>query len=303
MKKLFYTALVIVLFNSCVEEYEVFYPYKNDTISYLAQLQDKKEKAIFSVSGNHVKTFSKGLIVELNDDFFENNDTINFSLKQINTIGKLVANRISMESENRKLIKNSNIIEFELSDTKGNDIALKKGIPIRFKIPYNDLKVPSIFRLTSKGWSKSAYENDILTKSSWEITSGEDPIIQKGYIFTTDRQGIFCIGQAITENAKIEKIRVSLPDGFDVDNSIVQISIPKLNTNIEMYWDGELKVFELPYNVKIPETEANIIVISDNANGQAFFGMKYASFNNGDLIKVDVSKKRIEEIKSILDNL
>jgi len=304
MKKIFYTALAIVLFNSCIEEYEVFYPYKNATISYMNQLQDKKEEATFIKNENLIKLFDKSLIVELSENLFdEDYDTINLSLLQINTIGKLVANRISMEDIDKKLIKNTNIIEFSLTDINGNDIALNKGKFIKFKIPYNDLKAPNIYRLTSKGWIKSSYENDILIKSSWEISSGENPIIQKGYIFSTDKQGIFCIGKNIEDNIKIEKVRVSLPDGFNVSNSVVQMSIPGLNTNIEMYWDGESKTFELPSNIQMPEIEVNIIVISDNSNGQAFFGMKYAKLNNGDLIEVDVSKKRIEEIKSILDNL
>ncbi len=304
MKKIFYTVIAIVLFNSCIEEYEVFYPYKNTTISYLNQLQNEGEKAVIAKNKRFKQVFEKGLIVELSENSFADNyDTINFSLKQVNTIGKLIANRISMEDVNKNLINNTNIIEFSFSDINGNNISLKTGNSIKFKIPYNNIKVPTIFRLTPKGWIISTYENDKLIKSTWEVTGSEDPIIQKGYIFSTDKQGIFCIGQTISENLKIDKIRISLPDGFNVDNSIVQMSLPELNTNVELYWDGESKTFELPHKLQVPETEANMIVISENSNMQAFFGMKYATLKNGDLIEVDVSKKRIEEIKSILDNL
>ena len=304
MKKIFYTVLAIVLFNSCIEEYEVFYPYKNTTISYLKQLQNEGEKAIIAKNKSFKQVFENGLIVELTENSFADiYDTINFSLKQVNTIGKLIANRISMEDVNKKLISNKNIIEFLFTDINGDNIPLKKGNFIKFKIPYNDLKIPNIYRLTSKGWIKSTYENDELIKSTWQVTTGEDPIIQKGYILTTDKQGIFCIGQTISEDHKIEKIRISLPGGFDVSNSIVQMTLPELNTNLEMYWDGESKTFELPHNLQLPDSKVNIVIISENSNDQAFFGMKYANLNNGDFIEVDVSKKRIEEIKSILDNL
>ena len=304
MKKIFYTILAIVLFNSCIEEYEVFYPYKNTTISYLKQLQNEGEKAVIAKNKSFKQVFEKGLIVELAENSFADSyDTINFSLKQVNTIGKLIANRISMEDVNKNLINNTNIIEFSFSDINGNHISLKTGNFIKFKIPYNNLKVPNIFRLTSKGWIISTYENDKLIKSTWEVTGSEDPIIQKGYILSTDKQGIFCIGQTISENLIIDRIRISLPDGFNVDNSIVQMSLPELNTNVELYWDGESKTFELPHKLQVPETEVNMTVISENSNMQAFFGMKYATLKNGDLIEVDVSKKRIEEIKSILDNL
>ena len=304
MKKIFYTVIAIVLFNSCIEEYEIFYPYKNTSISYLKQLQDEGEKTVFAKNENLKQKFENGLIVELAENSFEGIfDTVSLSVKQVNTVDKLIANRISMEDVNKNLINNTNIIEFSFSDTNGNNISLKKGNSIKFKIPYNKLNVPGIFRLTSKGWELSTYENDKLFKSSWKVTNNEEQIIQKGYIFTTDKEGVFCIGQTITENLTIDRIRVALPDGFNVDNSIVQMSLPEFDTNVELYWDGESKTFELPHKLIIPKTEANFIVLSENSNLQAFFGMKYATLENGELINVDISKKRIEDIKSILDNL
>ncbi len=306
MNKYFYTFLIAIIFSffSCIKEYQVFYPYKNTGLSYLNQLQPRAKVLKFHNDSLFTYTSESGLTVNIKENSFEDvNGMISLHIENPDSQGDYIADRISFENQNKTLISGYNVISFYFTDDLGNHPILKKDALIEFKIPFGEIKIPAIYKFFNDKWTEEFISNENFKKTTWEVITGEEPILQKGYIFKTKEEGKYCLGTPIERQANVENLSVSLPKGFDVNNSIVQINYSDLNTNIEMFWDGENKTFQLPTGLKIPDNEASIIILSENAESQPFFGMKSVFIQQGESISIDVNKKTIDDIKNILNEL
>ena len=307
MNKYFYTFLITIVFSffSCIKEYQIFYPYKNTKgLSYLSQLQPRTKILKFENDSLFAYTSEMGLAIRIPGNSFENiTGKINLHIENLGLPGDFISGRISLEDQNKRLISGYEVFSFNFTDDSGNDINLRKGAFVEFKIPYNEIKVPSIYKYHNEKWIEQLIDSEQFLKTTWEVTKDEGTFLQKGYIFKTDTEGRYCLGTGLDAESNIDKYKVSLPPGFDVNNSIVQIYFENINTNLEMYWDGETKTFQLPNGVRVPAMEGRIIVLSENSESQPFFGMKSAVVKQGNYINIDVSKKTIEDLKNILSNL
>lgn len=304
MKRILYLLLFIFLLSSCVKEYNNFYPYRNYSLSYLHQLQNETISFEFPNDSSFKHQMGNGIIIEIPANSFsviEKKLILKLDIRS--TIGDLVENRISLTKDDNSLFTGELLLNYDILDGNNQSVSLNDNYQILFKIPFNNVQVPSLFKYNSEHWELANTQFDNIIKSTWYTGSVENPILQKGYIFSTSSKGLFCLGNNIENEKEISDFRVKLPENYTVENSIVQLILPDSKSNIELFWDNEHGSFRLPPNVNVPTNNVGIIALSENSSNQAFFGMKYAQIKNGEVFSLALERKRVEEIKSILDSL
>ena len=288
--------------SSCLKEFDNFYPYRVDSLSYLDQLQEEHMFQIFD-NKSGLEFFADDVIkITISPYTFEQSvDSVIFKWKILSNSGEYVSNRVSFIDENNVLISGIKVIEYDVFDKAGKQLNQLKSI--KFGIPFNSIDDMSAFRYNGNTWFKSSLESDIIDFGSWEIINGENVQIREGYIVNTMKQGLLMIGYEIPHENSVSRLNIQLPDNFDVENSIVQILDSKHFNNLELNWDKDQKRFVIPDNIILPVNGLNIIVLSEDENKKPFFGMKYAVVNNNENISIELNQTRVEDIKAILGEL
>jgi hypothetical protein len=304
MKNFFYISLLILIFNSCLKEHEIFYPYKNDSLSYSDKLKTDNNYLFFK-NNDYVKFTSKvGITIVLYPNSFPAQfDSLVLQWRILSDAGDMVRNRLTMIDKYKSLISSDLIIEFRFLDKKGVDITKEMSIPVDFLIPDKDLTNTGIYRYKTDIWDISKANEDLLDYAYWTINTESGTVNQKGIRFSTINSGLICLGNYADKKISSSELKIILPNRFDVSNSVVQLVSSDKKFNIELSWDVNSKSFFVPGNILLPDKNLNIIVLSEDSDNTPFFGMKYAEVGSNNDIDIELTKIKVEEIIKVLDKL
>lgn len=300
-RTLLISAVIFILLSSCSKEHEIFYPYQNTSLSYLDQLKGEFEYSKYENSKGFVLSVDSTMKISIPALAVDQNlKNVLLKWKLIDMGGHIVGNRLTMKDESGKIISSKKILNFEIIDEKGNSLSLLKTVKICFSESNEKCK---LFRHNNLKWNIDIPESYFFGSSNFEYVVNGHLVSKAGYKIETKNPGLICLGQQYEDTNGINSLNVKLSDQFDVSNSIVQIEMPDIKSNVELYWDRNQKSFRLPDGILLPDNNLNIIVFSENDQLQPYFGMKYAVIENGDQINIEVQKTTIETIKESLDSL
>ncbi|MEZ4906905.1 MAG: hypothetical protein R2771_04510 [Saprospiraceae bacterium] len=271
-------------------------------MSYLSELHLSYNYSIFKNSKGieiYDSHYHKILIPE--NSFSSSEDSIIVKWRILNNAGQFISTRSSLNDSENQIISDASIINLQFFNKSGNSVTQIK--PVLLYIPYNYNQNHKLFRTSNSVWYKTTLQTDILEYSDWTTTINETVENQSGYKISIMNEGTLCIGICNEFDTGFSGIKVELPDEFNVDNSIVQISVPDTNINIEMDWNSELKLFVLPENIIFPYNSMNITVLAEDTDNNPFFGMKYAVIDEENPVFIDLDQVKIEEIKTILNSI
>jgi hypothetical protein len=298
---------IVLSLSSCFKEYETFIPYKNINLSYLSDIQDNFNILEFKNNAGFRYVSVDGSVISIEQNAFpEAYNGLKFQWRLFNSKKNLVAGRISMNDKYKNYLSHKQIIEFKIIDSEGKNISKEIIKPVEFRFPAISKESVGIYRYESDYWGISKSAKDNLKASEWKVNTEAGEINQSGILFSTSEAGIIGLG-TITDKTKLKNnIMIVLEDGFDVNNSVVQMVSKEKIFNYELSWDTELKAFVLPDNELIANSDKyNVIVFSEDNDHNPFFGMKLADIKDNTLsnYKINVYKSNIEDINEALKKL
>ncbi len=303
MKRFLTLFFIIFYLSSCIKEYDYFTPYVNNSVRYIDQFRSKTLNFNFSNSEKFDYSTESGFKLMIAANSFDDRyKQINISLDYNTTLLDIISNRVQTKLPNGAILSFDKILKIKFRDSNNRIIDIDDNKEILLKVPFTKTTVPVLFHYKNKQWLETTPESTNISKSTW-YTNDIDSTLVKGYIIKLKKSGQIALANNLTPEDNIESIKIKLSDGFDVQNSLVLLTIKNTNVNISLVWDTTEKLFKLPEDVILPSNDIVIIVFSEDSNKKTYFGMKYAKVLDGETININLEYKRIEEIKHLINSI
>ena len=303
MKRFLTLFFIVFYLNSCVEEYDVFTPYVNDSIGYIEQFKTKPLILTFSNDEKFEYFSESGFQLKIPANSFPKEvDKVNVLMKYNTSLLDIISSGVQTTLADGTIFSFDKIFDFKFRDDKNNKIELNADKEILVKIPYSKNNVPQFFNYSNGFWHKTKPETIDINKSTW-FTNDVDSILVKGYKVRIKKAAHVALASNLTQEEKINDLSIRLEKGFDVSNSLALLTIKNTQAIISLKWNPEEKVFNLPENTILPLSDIVIIVFSEDSDKNIYFGMNYAKVTNGDIVDIKLERKNIKEIKQLIDSI